>query len=220
MSKAKIDPVENDPKKKRESRRRGRPVKGSEAKVAEDIIAAAQQLFFDRGYEGTSTDDVAALANCSKRTMYSRFATKADLFEAVILKFVQDKRSFVDIPVMAGRNLAERLTMMGEKMTETLTRPDILALHFLFHKEAARFPELVRIADEAGRKPSRQVLIDILKEGGVEGDLVFLADQFHFLIQGPVSRYAVAGNVNATEELLENARRAVDFFLKGCGMGK
>ncbi|MGR9459389.1 TetR/AcrR family transcriptional regulator (plasmid) [Rhizobium leguminosarum] len=199
-------------------RPRGRPVKGSEAILTDNIVMAAQQLFFQRGYEGTSTDEVAAVAQCSKRTMYTRFATKADLFEAVILKFVREKQSHVSTHILGGRALRERLIMLAEKMVEAFLEPDVLALYFLIHKEASRFPELARIAEEAGRKPSQQMLKSLLAEGGVKGDLNFLADQFFSLVHAPVVRRALAGNTDATEELLENVRRSVDFFLRGCGM--
>ncbi|MGY5775238.1 TetR/AcrR family transcriptional regulator [Rhizobium sp. LEGMi135b] len=198
-------------------RARGRPVKGSEAQLTDDIVAAAQQLFFSKGYEGTSTDEVAAVAQCSKRTMYTRFATKADLFEAVILKFVREKQMGAGIRVLGGHTLRERLVKLTERMVETFLTPDVLALYFLIHKEASRFPELARIAEEAGRKPSQQMLKSVLAEGGVEGDLDFLADQFFSLVHAPVVRRALAGNTDVTEELLENERRSVDFFLKGCG---
>ncbi|WP_349962942.1 TetR/AcrR family transcriptional regulator [Rhizobium sp. ZPR3] len=199
-------------------RPRGRPPKGSEAQLTDDIVAAAQQLFLLHGYEGTSTDDVAGVAQCSKRTMYTRFATKADLFEAVILKFVKEKQAHTSTYIAGGLSLRERLVKLTERMVKTFLEPDVLALYFLIHKEATRFPELARIVEEAGRKPSQQMLKSVLAEGGVKGDLDFLAEQFFSLIHAPVVRRALAGNTDATEELLENERRSVDFFLRGCGV--
>jgi AcrR family transcriptional regulator len=48
-------------------------------------MAAATALFLSRGYEGTSMDDVAALAEVSKPTVYKHFADKERLFYAIVL---------------------------------------------------------------------------------------------------------------------------------------
>ena len=50
----------------------------------EEISAAALDLFVERGYAGTRLDDVAARAGVSKGTVYLYFASKEDLFKAVV----------------------------------------------------------------------------------------------------------------------------------------
>ena len=51
----------------------------------EKIIEAAEQLFIKQGFSATSMEEVAAAARASKRTIYARFASKEDLFSAVML---------------------------------------------------------------------------------------------------------------------------------------
>ncbi|MFA5915908.1 MAG: helix-turn-helix domain-containing protein, partial [Burkholderiales bacterium] len=50
----------------------------------EEIIAAALELFVERGYAATRLDDVAARAGVSKGTLYLYFENKEDLFKAVV----------------------------------------------------------------------------------------------------------------------------------------
>ena len=50
----------------------------------EEIIAAALDLFVERGFASTRLDDVAARAGVSKGTLYLYFANKEDLFKAVV----------------------------------------------------------------------------------------------------------------------------------------
>lgn len=50
----------------------------------QEVIDAALALFAERGYAQTRLDDVAAKAGISKGTVYLYFASKQDLFEAVI----------------------------------------------------------------------------------------------------------------------------------------
>lgn len=52
----------------------------------EDIISAAEKLFYERGFEQTSMDDVAAQAEFTKRTVYQYFSSKQELYYAVVLR--------------------------------------------------------------------------------------------------------------------------------------
>lgn len=54
-----------------------------EARPAE-LMAAALDLFVERGFAATRLDDVAARAGVSKGTLYLYFSSKEDLFKAVI----------------------------------------------------------------------------------------------------------------------------------------
>lgn len=198
-------------------RPRGRPVKGSEMAVVQDIVTAALTLFFKNGYERTSIDQVAALAKSSKRTVYSKFATKAELFDAVVRRFIGEKQAIADPYVLSGTTLRDRLMNMAEKSVEGFLQNDVRALYFLVHREADMFPELVRIVEEAGRKPAQRRIMNLLAEGGIEGDHSFLAEQFSSLLYWPLTRRVIAGDKDVTEEVLASARASVDFFLRGCG---
>src|SRR5438045_3521679 len=61
---------------KRRSRRK-------EARPAE-IVEAALKTFAERGFAATKLEDVAARAGIGKGTIYLYFATKEDLFRAVV----------------------------------------------------------------------------------------------------------------------------------------
>jgi AcrR family transcriptional regulator len=48
------------------------------------VLAAARGLFVERGYRGTTLSEVAKAAGVADRTIYVRFATKADLLKRVV----------------------------------------------------------------------------------------------------------------------------------------
>lgn len=50
----------------------------------EHLLSAAAQVFSERGFHGASLDEVAARAGFSKGAVYSNFASKDDLFLALI----------------------------------------------------------------------------------------------------------------------------------------
>lgn len=64
----------NAPRPRWERRKEARPA---------ELLAAALDLFVEKGYAGTRLDDVAARAGVSKGTLYLYFANKEDLFKAV-----------------------------------------------------------------------------------------------------------------------------------------
>ena len=47
------------------------------------LLSAARQLFFKRGYIGTTVEQVAKAAGFSKRTVYLYFKNKDELFLSV-----------------------------------------------------------------------------------------------------------------------------------------
>jgi AcrR family transcriptional regulator len=52
--------------------------------TCEAILTAARKLFGDRGYVGVTIDQIAADAKVAKGAVFHHFATKADVFEAVL----------------------------------------------------------------------------------------------------------------------------------------
>lgn len=60
----------------------GRVEKGRATRDA--LIAAARDLFGDHGFDGTSIEAVLAVAGVARGALYHHFATKAELFDAVL----------------------------------------------------------------------------------------------------------------------------------------
>jgi TetR/AcrR family transcriptional regulator, transcriptional repressor for nem operon len=58
-----------------------------------EVIAAAKQVFWERGYEGTSLSDLEFATGLSRSSLYLAFGTKRDLFDAVLAEYVE---SFID----------------------------------------------------------------------------------------------------------------------------
>src|ERR1700742_644581 len=65
------------------SPRRGRPPKGSEEGRRRALLAAAEEVFLEKGL-AASMDDIAKRAGVSKKTIYGCTATKETLFADVI----------------------------------------------------------------------------------------------------------------------------------------
>ena len=55
-----------------------------------ELLKVARAMFGERGYEGTSLDDVAKTAGVTKGALYHHFASKRDLFQAVFEDLEQE----------------------------------------------------------------------------------------------------------------------------------
>jgi AcrR family transcriptional regulator len=51
-----------------------------------EIVSAAEKVFYEKGFETASMDEIAKAAQFTKRTLYQYFKNKEDLFFAVVLK--------------------------------------------------------------------------------------------------------------------------------------
>lgn len=90
------------------------------------IITAAETLFASGGLEATSMDQIAAHAGVSKRTVYNHFATKTDLFaailEAMFGKVDQGPRIIYD----ATRPVDQQLREIARQEVDMLSSPAFL----------------------------------------------------------------------------------------------
>jgi AcrR family transcriptional regulator len=73
----------------------------------EDILQASLQLFADKGFHGTSMRDIAREADITEGLIYHYFASKRDLFRAII-----DEYSFLPL-LRTLPDLAEQLDLRG-----------------------------------------------------------------------------------------------------------
>jgi AcrR family transcriptional regulator len=86
----------------------------------EEILDIATSLFAERGYEGTSMNDVAERVGMRKASLFYHFTTKDALYEAVLDRLV----SRVAVPLGAAYSsegtFAERLDTAADALTTVL----------------------------------------------------------------------------------------------------
>src|SRR5437588_7471907 len=66
------------------------------------ILEAAGQLFGERGYDGTTLDDVAAAAGVTKPIIYRHFSSKQGLYLALLERHRQDLPIFAAAAPVEG----------------------------------------------------------------------------------------------------------------------
>jgi AcrR family transcriptional regulator len=130
--------------------RSGRPPRDRAGEVEERILAAAQKVFLQRGFEGASIDEIAAVARAGKPTIYARHPSKEALFTAVVLRDISERLQFENIEEM-GATLEERFTFFGEEILRRGLRAETVGLFRSVIAEARRFPGLAARVGEAAR---------------------------------------------------------------------
>ena len=115
-----------------------------EARPAE-IVAAALQLFSDRGFAATRLEDVATVAGVSKGTVYLYFESKEQLFEAVVREAVTPNIARAEALVDAFEGpTPDLLRSLFAFLAEVLETP-ITGVMKLLVSESGNFPQLARM---------------------------------------------------------------------------
>jgi AcrR family transcriptional regulator len=167
--------------------RRPRPAPDA---VRRAILDAARNLYLAKGYAGTNTDEVAALAAVSKQTLYRHFADKDELVAEVIRSVIaaaeeQGAESFDALAETA--DLERDLIAFARQHIRDVIDPDIMRMRRRIISEVDRFPALARAWYDAGPKRGHEKLAACftrLRERGLLAvdDPLLAAEQFNWLI--------------------------------------
>ncbi len=93
------------------------------------ILDAAFQVFLENGFSAASMSEISARVGGSKATLYSYFASKEELFVAVIHQFAEDQ--FADLLGMLDlqADLAVSLEEFGACFIKLVSHPDLIRMY-------------------------------------------------------------------------------------------
>jgi AcrR family transcriptional regulator len=81
----------------------------TEPTTREQIVQAADRLFYERGYEHTSFADIADVVRISRGNFYYHFRTKDEILDAVIGARLKATRAMLDQWDIAGESPKDRI---------------------------------------------------------------------------------------------------------------
>lgn len=132
-------------------------------KTREKLIEIARQLFAHKGVENTTMNDIASASDKGRRTIYTYFRSKRDIYNAVVKtesdKIIDKLSSIVDNPTDPEQKLMDFIFTRFEAIKESVTRNGTLK---------AGFFRDVRKVDRARRSNTTSeanILRQILLEG-------------------------------------------------------
>jgi AcrR family transcriptional regulator len=128
-----------------------------------EIIDAAEQLFFSRGFDGTTIDEIAEAAELSKGTIYLYFEGKDDLYNAIILRGVGILKKMFEAAVGGSAPGIEKVRAIGNAYIEFFRRyPDYFDA--LLHHQGAKTETLTE-------DNPLQIVIDAVRSGIEDGSI-------------------------------------------------
>ena len=206
------------------SRPSHRPTHEESAQVDESIRQAAITTFLDRGYGGASMDAVAKAAGVTRKTLYSRYANKDDMFRSV-MHWALREQADAGFSLDPTLDLRGTLLAIAEAAQERATSPETSRLTVLLMSEHERFPKLIPRSDQFGRYPFVQQLADVLERHQDSGeipplDVPVATEHFLAMVLSHPARLAALGMRRDPEKEHRYREGAVNVFLHGLrGLG-
>ncbi len=127
---------------RRKSNTSGRPPAKQAAARLDKILSAAAELFLQEGFDRASVASIAKLAGASKETLYSRFSTKEELFEAVIARKTDILLQQFSRVLVQKQSIEKVLTLYGSNLLDFMLLPEMQRLNRTLISAAPQFPEL------------------------------------------------------------------------------
>ncbi len=142
-----------------------------EARPAE-IVAAALEVFAEKGFAAAKLDDIAARAGVSKGALYLYFETKQDLFTAVVRTSVAPNIEAVE---EAARNLALPFATLARMLltiaAERAATTQIGAVAKMVIAESGNFPDLARVWHEEVVGRALAAVVGVIERAQARGEV-------------------------------------------------
>lgn len=189
---------------------------------AEQILAAAREVFLELGYAATSMDQVAQQARVSKTTLYTRFPSKEELYTAVISAECERRGLRFAPEMFDGLPLREILVQVGRRFVDLIWSDAAIRVHQSVAGEATRMPLAAQLYFRAGPEQGIANFVALFTRLADRGmiatdDPAFVARQFLAVLQGGSYCQLVLGLCPqpTEEERYAFVDKAIDLFLRG-----
>lgn len=164
----------------------------------EELLRAATEVFFTSGFAGASVDEIIAKVGGSKRTIYSYFGNKEQLFATVVREIARHAMGSLAAADFVRADLEATLQEIGLRYLGVIMSPEALQLYRTVVGEGSRFPDLAKVFFEAGPGRTSANLAGVLEEKGRDwgieaGDPKRLAEHFLGLIRDDLHLRVVLG---------------------------
>lgn len=188
----------------------------------EHILATAEALILQRGYVGTSIDDILDGAGITKGGFFYHFDGKRDLAKQLMQRYLVQDEAFFGGLIDRARSLSEDplqqfllfLKLLAEAMAELPdTHPGCLVASFTY--ESQQFDEELTALNAEGVLSWRRLFVDLLEKASakhplkIDRSLEELADMLTSVIEGGIIMSKVLRDRHILPNQLEQYRTYV-----------
>jgi len=167
----------------------------------DSILDAALIEFADRGYEGTSTEDIAKRAGISQPYLFRLFGTKKELYIASVSRCYRDTLELFQ-RAAEGRRGEEALQAIGEAYMEQLETNRVWLRAQMQGYAASEDPDIRRVV----REGFGDLVAYVRRVSGADWPTIW-----HFFATGMFL------NVLASMHVHDNPEPWMSELLEGCG---
>jgi AcrR family transcriptional regulator len=151
----------------------------------QELLNAALELFVEKGFSATRSEEVATRAGVSKGTLYLYFQSKEELFKAVV-------RTRVSALIAEGQQIADRfegpsaqlLRLLMHSWWQRVGNSQAGGIFKIIIAEVRNFPELAQFYSDEVIVPAQRLIAGTLQRGMQRGEFraVPLNEATHTLI--------------------------------------
>ncbi len=137
-----------------------------------ELLAAALELFVEKGYAATRVEEVAARAGGSKGPLFLYFASKEELFKAVVRENIAGRFAEwqLELDSFEGDSAA-LLRRCYSAWWERIGSTQAAGISKLMCSEARNFPALARVYEQVVMQPGVALVRGILERGIARGEI-------------------------------------------------
>lgn len=147
-------------------------VRPTREETRERVLAAAFQVFAERGIAASSVNDVAAAAGLTKGAVYSSFASKDELVLAIMEQHVMERLSGAIGVFAAAPDLQTAMTTAGAGLVDALRADSVWHLLLAEYFALSQHDPDIRLALRDRRREARASISRALTKLSEEHQLV------------------------------------------------
>lgn len=205
----------------------GRLTAEETAKLESRLLDSAETVFVERGYARATMEEIARHAGAGRKTLYARYANKAELLSAVVERLLDSAMGSAEGPIQPSPRGSTRsqLLNIARKLASLSAAPHVAGINRLIFAESAQAPDLAGLFLHLHARASDdvQAVLDRLQDHGALPSLANsrMAAAIFIEMTASLPRLrALLGKPLSSRETNELLDAAVDIFLHGCAPDK
>ncbi|CCX47851.1 MAG: TetR/AcrR family transcriptional regulator [Muribaculaceae bacterium] len=141
------------------------------SKTRDKLIEVARQLFANKGVENTTMNDIAAASEKGRRTIYTYFKNKREIYNAVVERqserMVENLRNIASSTLEPVQKLEQYLNQRFQLVVDYAPRHDMVLRH-IFDRDLRRMERVHKLAAIKESEMFRKLLDEGIAKGAFD----------------------------------------------------